>query len=123
MILITGGTAQGKTAFAKGICKKIADGRSIDTVSSLSGYDCIDDCHELIRRLTDNGQDAYAFFEKAADEYPDMVFVIAEIGCGILPLDRKEREYRELTGRIGCMLARRCDEVYRLICGISQRIK
>ena len=123
MILITGGTAQGKTAFASTMCRNIADGRTVGFDDSLKAYDCIDDCHELIRRLMDAGMDAEAYFARIADECPGMVFVIAEIGCGILPLDRGEREYREITGRTGCMLAERSDKVYRLICGIPQRIK
>ena len=46
-----------------------------------------------------------------------------EIGNGIVPLDAFEREYREQTGRAEILLAKKADEVVRVICGIGQKIK
>ena len=39
------------------------------------------------------------------------------------PLDAFEREYREQTGRAEILLAKKADEVVRVICGIGQKIK
>ena len=39
-----------------------------------------------------------------------------EIGNGIVPLDAFEREYREQTGRAEILLAKKADEVVRVIC-------
>ena len=39
------------------------------------------------------------------------------------PIEKKDREYRELVGRISCLFAEHADEVYRVICGIAQKIK
>ena len=125
MKLITGGTAQGKTTFAATICKNILNGADADIIypEYPAGYDCTDDCHILVRRLIEAGIDPVEYFRGYAAACPDMVYVFAEVGCGILPLDRKEREYREAVGRAGCLIAERSDEVYRLICGHAQRIK
>ena len=57
------------------------------------------------------------------DQHPNCVMISDEVGNGIVPVDAFEREYRERTGRILVELARRADEVERVICGIGQRIK
>ena len=56
-------------------------------------------------------------------ESEDCYVIMDEIGNGIIPLDRFERNYREQAGIFGCYLARRADEVIRVICGIGNRIK
>ena len=42
---------------------------------------------------------------------PDRILVTDEIGYGIVPIDPFEREYREETGRICCLLAEKSEEV------------
>lgn len=46
-----------------------------------------------------------------------------EIGYGIIPIEKNERDYRELYGRVMCDVAKEADSVMRVICGIGQRIK
>lgn len=57
------------------------------------------------------------------EKNPDSVIISDEVGCGIVPADAFEREYRERTGRILVELARQAEEVVRVICGIGQKIK
>ena len=45
-----------------------------------------------------------------------------EIGCGLVPIDAFEREYREAHGRIMTELAARAKRVDRVICGIGTRL-
>lgn len=56
-------------------------------------------------------------------ENPDRILVTDEIGYGIVPVDAFERRYREETGRICCQAAREAAEVWRVCCGMGQRIK
>ena len=56
-------------------------------------------------------------------ENKDTIVIADEIGNGIVPLDAFEREYREQTGRAEILLAKKADEVVRVICGIGQKIK
>nr|WP_207744841.1 bifunctional adenosylcobinamide kinase/adenosylcobinamide-phosphate guanylyltransferase [Clostridium butyricum] len=51
------------------------------------------------------------------------VIISNEIGYGIVPIDKFERRYRELTGRICCEVAKESKEVHRVICGIGTIIK
>ena len=51
------------------------------------------------------------------------VVISNEIGYGIVPMDKFERRYRELTGRICCDIAKESKEVHRVVCGIGTIIK
>ena len=62
-------------------------------------------------------------FMQFAEENKDTIVIADEIGNGIVPLDAFEREYREQTGRAEILLAKKADEVVRVICGIGQKIK
>ena len=55
--------------------------------------------------------------------HPEGVLIWDEVGCGVTPLDRGEREWRELTGRICCELAESAQAVYRVRCGLGVRLK
>ncbi|MBQ2910721.1 MAG: bifunctional adenosylcobinamide kinase/adenosylcobinamide-phosphate guanylyltransferase, partial [Clostridia bacterium] len=46
-----------------------------------------------------------------------------EIGCGIIPLEKSDRIYREALGRFLCDLAAISDTVIRVTCGIPTFIK
>ncbi len=54
---------------------------------------------------------------------PNRILVTDEIGYGIVPIDPFEREYREETGRICCLLAEKSEEVWRVCCGLGTRLK
>lgn len=51
------------------------------------------------------------------------VIVCDEVGCGVVPIDRVERDYREAIGRVCCEIAKRAIIVERVYCGISTIVK
>lgn len=51
------------------------------------------------------------------------VIVCDEVGCGVVPMDRYERDFRETVGRICCVLAAQATVVERVYCGIATVIK
>ena len=62
--------------------------------------------------------------EALTDELCDREIVIAdEIGCGVVPVSKAERDFREKAGRLSCMLAERADLVIRVVCGCPQILK
>ena len=67
--------------------------------------------------------DPQAFSLSFCDDHPDAVVVADEIGCGIVPMDPKERAWREAAGRALCVIARQSGQVVRVFCGIGVRIK
>ena len=45
------------------------------------------------------------------------------ISLDLVPMSAEDREYRELVGHTGQLLARQAEVVYRVVCGIGTRIK
>lgn len=109
MILVIGGAYQGKYDFAKNnICSdesKIYNSFHKNAQSYIKQGRTAD---ELVKEIFANGYE---------------VVISDEIGCGIIPVDRFEREWREQTGRALCDIAKACDEVWRVCCGIGTKIK
>ncbi|MBR1853425.1 MAG: bifunctional adenosylcobinamide kinase/adenosylcobinamide-phosphate guanylyltransferase [Lachnospiraceae bacterium] len=79
--------------------------------------------HEWVRKLVRGGMDAEAAFSQFWERYPNWIIISDEVGNGIVPMERAEREYRECLGRILIEAAKRADRVERVICGLGQRIK
>jgi len=79
--------------------------------------------HEYIRRLLKEGKSVDAFLEALQQQNPDAIITINELGCGIVPLNPEDREWREVSGRASVKLARKSREVYRMVCGIAAQIK
>lgn len=131
MVLITGGAYQGKKDFAEEILKEkygiIPEDKKVD--SSLADEKqmreafIITNVHLWIAGLLREGKDPYRETEKLVKENPDVVLVVNELGCGVVPVDAFGRNWREVTGRICCLLAREAEAVYRVVCGIGTRIQ
>lgn len=126
MELIIGGHGQGQMEYLKknGACddKKIISGNkcSLEDI-----YDCgiIDNFHEYVGRFYEEDVLNKEFVINLITRNEDIIIVTDEVGGGIVPLDRKERDFRELHGRLCCELASQADRVIRVICGIGIRIK
>ena len=124
MKLIIGGAFQGKKAFAKTLCPEVCfiDGAkcSAEDIFSCRG---IYHFHEYIRNRLREGVDCQKLGEELIKNNPSMVVVTNELGCGVVPVDAFDREYRERTGRVCTVLAASSEEVYRVICGVGLKIK
>lgn len=126
MIMITGGAFQGKRECLKRLYKipenKILNGadcrlNDVFTAAATANY------HELVRRLISEKIDVIEFTEKLCRENPNSAIIIDEIGCGIIPIEKSERVYREKVGNAGCIIAKNSDTVIRVFCGIPEAIK
>ena len=53
----------------------------------------------------------------------DAVVICTDVSCGVVPMDRVQRLWREEVGRTVCALARRADSVPRVFCGLPLRLK
>ena len=53
----------------------------------------------------------------------DFVVICNSVGGGLVPIERFDREWRELVGRTCCALAAESSEVWRIFCGLPQRLK
>ena len=126
MIFVTGGCFQGKQNWVLQNCQvqpfRVADG-AVCSMEAIKSAGVLDHFHLLVRRWMQAGKIPADETEKILSDNPDIVIITDEIGGGIVPLDVKEREWREVHGRICCQLAGRADAVFRVIAGIGQKIK
>lgn len=53
----------------------------------------------------------------------NIVFVLNDVGSGVIPNNKLAREFVDISGKLSQIIARNCDEVYHTIAGISTRIK
>ena len=122
MIMITGGAFQGKREFAKqrfGLSDSdIINGGSCE-IPELANARCIVNYELAVKHLISENIDPLAFTKKLNCD----IVIMNEIGCGIIPLEKSEREWREMTGRAGCIIAENAEAVYRVCCGIATIIK
>ena len=124
MVLIFGGACQGKTAFARErfsveegeICFCTREEEPDWSKPVLCGLE-----QYLLGCLQrgENPENTPLEGEKMADK----ILICQEIGSGIVPIDPLMRRWREETGRALQRLARRSSQVWRVFCGIPQRIK
>lgn len=126
MIFVTGGCFQGKQQWVLQNCQvqpfRVADG-AVCSMEAIKSAGVLDHFHLLVRRWMQAGKIPADEAEKILSDNLDIVIITDEIGSGIVPLDVKEREWREVHGRICCQLAGRADAVFRVIAGIGQKIK
>ncbi len=53
----------------------------------------------------------------------NIVFVLNDVGNGIVPSNRLSRKYIDRSGIVGQIVASSCDEVYQVVVGIENRLK
>lgn len=114
MVLIVGGMAQGKLAFAR---REL--GVAAWSEGALGAEDCVHGLHLAIRTL----EDPRGAIDQWLTQHPEGVLICDEVGCGVVPMDRDERAWRETVGRLCCELAERARAVYRVQCGLGARLK
>jgi len=136
MVLITGGRYQGKLeSVLKGVAYRTDDVLDFSHLNSPEyAHENIDyskkkvwyHLEDYVRSLTMSGADT-SQLEKMVrnlyEKYKPEVVIISETGSGVIPMDKYENLYREVTGRISVYFADKADEVYRVVCGLQMKIK
>lgn len=141
MIVVIGGAYQGKLEFARRLWKEAwkqdgggdyedlppcADGRR-DRLERAWEAPVIDGFHHYIRRIIETEElpeeQVTKLIREILQRNPRVIVVMDEIGYGIVPVDPKDRMYREVAGMAGQLLAREAEQVYRVVCGIGTKIK
>lgn len=126
MWLITGGAYQGKLEYALKI-------GSVKEESMVNGATCayeellekplVNRFQLWIKRMLLQEKDVNLLVEQIIQMNPELIVIVDELGCGIVPIDDFDRNYREITGRICCKIAKEAKEVHRVMCGIGTVIK
>lgn len=107
MILVIGGYAAGKRQY----------------VRETLGY--ADD--QMSNQITDDAPVFYGLETQPNTALEQLlhkeVVICDEIGCGLVPMEKDERQRRERVGRLCTALAKEATQVIRVVCGIGQTIK
>lgn len=126
MVLITGGAFQGKLDYALEFTgykeEQVIDGEFCEW-EELYSAKIINHFHLMIKRMMEKELEVRPLVEKLIQLNPNVIVIVNELGCGIIPLDSFDRMYREMTGRICCTLAKGASQVHRVTCGIGTVIK
>ena len=120
MILIIGGAYQGKLDYARetyGLSDE--DIFACGTESVDFGKKCIHGLEEYVW----NHPDALEFFRKHRADWQDSILICRDLSCGVVPLERENRAWRQNTGKLCQYLAKEAEEVIRIFCGLEQRLK
>ena len=123
MIFVFGGRYSGKGEYVR---------REMN-VSEIAGYDAeydklktaqaVRDLHLLVKKIMLDGGDPMAHIQRLIADNHDIIIISDEIGCGVVPVDKFDREWREAVGRISCYLTEKAETVIRVVCGIGSTIK
>ena len=114
MIFIFGGKYQGKKDFAireLGIAE-----------ASILGPEKIRD---LILDALEAGEDPERLLPDLVKEAAvgNLTVIMDDVSQGLVPIDEKERKFREANGRFMIRFAEEAEAVYRVFCGLGRRIK
>lgn len=102
--LIIGGKHQGKLEYAKKISPET---------------EIFDGLEAWLREETA----PFEVLEAMLLEKPNLTIICDEVGCGIVPLEASQREWRERVGRVCVWLGGRATRVIRMSCGIPTILK
>lgn len=120
MILILGGLYQGKLEFAtKTFALTEGDVFTCEGEEIDFSYRCI----QNLERFAGSHPDPVAYFSARHDAWADSILLLTDISCGVVPMGEENRLCRQKAGRLGQYLAREAAAVYRVFCGLEQRLK
>ena len=119
MDLIIGGAYQGKLDHAKE--KYGINEADIFECSEECGLDsskrCIDHYELYLMHCYRSGKEPFMEFGD------DTVVIMNDIFCGVVPVDKEIRGWREYCGRAAGELTRKAVHVTRIFCGLPQELK
>lgn len=129
MHLVIGGAYQGKKEYVK---RKYLIEESMIWQGGYSvaagEWKCVCGLHNIVKELllqkkAETDDSVTSCVRQMLDLNPDIILICDEVGGGIVPVEKAERDYRECVGRVLCELAKEADTVERVHCGIGQTIK
>ena len=126
MIFIFGGAYQGNLDYALENYKLTEkDVHHCDMESMVLNFDrkVIDNLDRFVLACIKEDVNAKECLEDNIDKLRDKIIICDDISQGVVPIDKTERAWREMTSRCMTYLGQEADEVVRIFCGIGNKIK
>ncbi|MBO5994937.1 MAG: bifunctional adenosylcobinamide kinase/adenosylcobinamide-phosphate guanylyltransferase [Firmicutes bacterium] len=126
MVLLIGGAYQGKVDYA---CEKFNLSHkdiytcSRDKVEMPDGAPIINNVEDLVWACLANGRDPLKYLSARKSRWAKSVMIVNDISCGLVPMDKDDRAFREAVGRTTTYLAQEAIAVTRVFAGIGKRLK
>lgn len=120
MILIIGGAYQGKLDFAR---NHFAVAQEDIHVCGVGEIDFSRRCICKIEEFTFGHEDPVRYFKDRNNQWKDSILICQDIFCGVVPMGAENRAWRQKTGRLCQYLAGEAQQVFRVFCGLEQRLK
>lgn len=98
-------------------------GDALEQESSLVLVECMSMWLNNMLYYKRSDDEIFEELAKLLDQDADRVFVLNDVGSGIIPIDALSRKFVDLSGLIAQKIAQKSDEVYHCIAGIETRIK
>ena len=125
MILIFGGSYQGKLEFAKetfGVTENDVFTCTVDSEIDWSKK-VLYNLDQAFLRHVKEGKESRDVLKDNLGQLKDKILIVNDISQGIVPMERENRDWREMTGRAMLYISKEADEVYRVFCGLGSKIK
>ena len=125
MELIIGGAFQGKTDFAKENFGISQEDIFVCEKNSAPNFDkkCISHIEKFSFWCVEHGFEPAEYFFEYAKDIENRIIISDDISCGVVPINKTERAWREANGRLLIKLSKKAEHVTRIFCGLSQRLK
>lgn len=97
-----------------------------DTISKLEGAVLVECLTLWINNMLfykKTHDEIYSEIKKTIKLKNDIVFVLNDVGSGIIPENTLAREFVDISGNVSQIVANACDEVWFCIAGLKTRLK
>lgn len=126
MRVVIGGAHNGKRKFVKrmleGTPHRWVDCSTGELEIPSDGKIVVDRIEQWLAQTKLAEEEAVEFILKSI-EGMDVIFILTDIGRGIVPMDAEQRKLRDTCGRLYQQLIARSDEVTRIWYGLAQTLK
>lgn len=125
MILIFGGAYQGKLDFAKENFNITDSDVFMCTTENNIDWSSKVLCNleQAFLRHVREGKESKVILAEHLDDIKNSIIIVNDISQGIVPMEKDLRDWREMTGRAMLYLSKEAEEVYRVFCGLGNKIK
>ncbi len=124
MIVVFGGAYQGKTDFVK---KKfgIKDEEIFFCREGDIDFEkkAIAHIERFVLERIKNGEGVFSYFEENKAKFSDKIIISDDVCCGVVPIEKTLRLYRDNVGKQLQIFCREASEVYRVYCGLGEKLK
>lgn len=125
MNLIIGGAYQGKLDYAiENYHISLEDVFSYTEGQQLDfSKKAVNGLHLFILEQIKNGREPLSYIQSNIENLREKIIICEDISCGVVPIDKTMRLWRECTGQCLGFLTRESDEVVRMFCGLGMKLK